>query len=177
MLVSLPLIFSSNGWFGSTLMRTPSESGLSKSLPTSFTSNEKLMLEQFLNGIFMTPLLGILIILTPDLLSSNSLRQTIWGTSPLLWMEMISGDSSSICSSKVPLISVDVYSSGMLVLTNILMISLFLSGIYSSLTSSPFYTALTVKILSRLKFWLLANGSTRVFSLSMWNSRRWCSPK
>jgi hypothetical protein len=74
---SLPLLLSSGGWLGRTLILTPSASGLSSYFPTIFTSKEKLMFEQFLKGIFMVPLLGIFIILVPVRLSSSSLRQMI----------------------------------------------------------------------------------------------------
>jgi hypothetical protein len=91
-----PFPFSSGrGREGRTLILTPSVSGLSISRPTILTSNEKLMLEQFLKGIFMDPLLGILMILVPERLSSNSLRQMTWGTSPRLWIGRMTGVSSS----------------------------------------------------------------------------------
>jgi len=82
-------------WAGKckTFIFTPSLSGLSKSRPTIFTSKEKFMFEQFLKGIFMMPLLGIFMILTPDFLSYSSLRQMIWGTYPLLMIGMIKGAS------------------------------------------------------------------------------------
>jgi len=41
------------------------------------TSNEKLMFEQFLNGIFIDCLLGIFIILAPERLSYSYFKQTI----------------------------------------------------------------------------------------------------
>ena len=86
---SFILFYRTGRW--RTFIFTPSLSGLSISRPTIFTSNEKFIFEQFLKGIFIIPLLGILIILTPDFLSSNSLRQIIWGTSPLLIMGNIKG--------------------------------------------------------------------------------------
>lgn len=73
---SLSFAFSSGAWLGRTLILTPSASGLSKSLLINLISKEKFMLEQFLNGIFITPLLGILIILTEDLLSSSYFKHT-----------------------------------------------------------------------------------------------------
>ena len=104
---SFPFAFSSGGWFRRTFTFTPSVSGFYISLPTILTSNEKLMFEQFLNGIFIVPLLGILIILVPDLLSSSSFRQMIWGTSPRLIIGRTKGERSSTCSSKVPEMSVE----------------------------------------------------------------------
>lgn len=95
---SFPLLFSSIGWFKRTLTLTPSESGLSIYLLTILTSNEKLIFELFLKGIFIWPLLGIFIIFVPDLLSYNSLRHMIWGTSPRLMIGKIKGESSSTCS-------------------------------------------------------------------------------
>lgn len=56
------------GWFGLLVVTrslTPSESGLASSLESSFTSKKKLMLEQFLKGMFIAPLEGIFIILNP----------------------------------------------------------------------------------------------------------------
>lgn len=173
---SLGLPYGGACWW-STLIRTPSASGFSRSLPTILTSKEKLMLEQFLKGIFMIPLLGILIIFTPVALSSSSFRQTICGTSPLLCMDMTKGANSSICNSRTPLISVDTSSSGMLALMKTVIGSPSFIGSSISATSSPFSTALTVKILSRLNFSLLGKGWTLVLILIIWNSLRCPSSK
>jgi hypothetical protein len=95
-------------------------------------SKEKFMFEQFLNGIFIIPLLGIFIMRAPDCLSSSYFKHTICGTSPLLIIGTISGSSSSICSYKTPLISVETYSSGILALTKIVVGSPSLIGSSSS---------------------------------------------
>ena len=87
------------------------------------------MFELFLKGIFMEPLLGILMIFMPERLYSNSFRQIIWGTSPRLKMGKVKGVRSSTCSSREPDISVDTSSSGMLALTKRFMGSLSLRGI------------------------------------------------
>jgi hypothetical protein len=76
-----------------TLILTPSASGLSIYLPIILTSNEKLIFEQFLKGIFIDCLLGIFMILAPERLSYNYFKQTIWGTSPREWIWRISGFS------------------------------------------------------------------------------------
>ena len=93
-LASLGLFFSywTISW-GKTLILTPSASGLSSYLPMILTSNEKLMFEQFLKGIFIDCLLGIFIILAPERLSYNYFKHTIWGTSPLECIWRISGFS------------------------------------------------------------------------------------
>lgn len=109
------------GWFGFdvTLNFTPSESGFASSLDNSLTSKKKLMLEQFLNGMFIVPLDGIFIILKPVFSFTISLRQTILGTSPLLFMGRTRGAKLSTCRIMLPLISVDDCSSGMLAFTMI----------------------------------------------------------
>jgi len=105
-IISFTLFYWTGIW--STFILTPSLSGLSISRPIILTSNEKFIFEQFLKGIFIIPLLGILIIFTPDFLSYNSFKQIICGTSPLLWIGIIKGVRSSIWSSNKPLISVDI---------------------------------------------------------------------
>lgn len=75
------------------------------------------MFELFLNGIFITFLEGILIILNPVFWSTISFKQMILGTSPRLVMGMGRGAKSSTVRVKVPLISVDTYNSGIVALT------------------------------------------------------------
>lgn len=74
------------------------------------------MLEQFLKGMFMAPFEGILIILNPVFSFTISLRQTMLGTSPLLLMGSTSGEKLSTWRIRLPLMSVDASSYGMLAL-------------------------------------------------------------
>lgn len=98
------------GWFGLfvvILKRTPSESGLVSSLDKSFTSKKKFIFEQFLKGMFIVPLEGILIILNPVFSLTIYFKHTMLGTSPLLVIGKTKGRKLSICKVKTPLISVD----------------------------------------------------------------------
>lgn len=136
------------GWFGLLVVTrslTPSESGFASSRDSSFTSKKKLMFEQFLNGIFIAPLEGILMILNPVFSFTIYLRQTMLGTSPRLLIGNTSGVKLSTCRIKSPLISVDTSSSGMLALIMIGRGSFSLMGTSMCVTSSPPSTNLKVK--------------------------------
>lgn len=62
-------------------------------------------------------LLGILMILNPVVSFTISFKQIMLGTSPRQDMGIVIGENSSICKVKVPLISVETSSSGMVART------------------------------------------------------------